>query len=254
MNLKYLKIGALSITALLFSGCASGMTDVVKKPLSEITKNKKSSYITFARPRLLGAAYSNTILEFNPITKDTNLVGILGGNNKVIYKMKPGTHYFYMAGGENDDMIKVTTSSSKMYYVITQAQFGFAVARFNFKPLKASTEKILKMLPTLECNDELFSKYKFYKQDEENSLDMQEQYKSDLLNVSINCFGGKVSNINNMISSIDEAKETEHIVPNEKGYENYRVNKKEYISEIEEDYDEWLKDDSQKTELKKKMV
>lgn len=249
MNLKSLKIATLSITAMIFSGCASGLTNSVNKPLSEITSNKNKSYITFARPQFIGAAMSNTVIEFDPLTKETNLIGTLGAQDRIIYETSPGTHYFYMSGGENDDMIKITTENSKMYYVVTQIQFGIMVGRFYFKPVKNSTLKIIDTLHGTKCTNNLLEKYNFEK--EINSASELEQYRSNTLNVLINCRGGKINYVNNLISNIEDINDSDLIEPNEKAFEQYKKNLKDYLSEINEDYKEWLKEDSVETEIKK---
>lgn len=249
MNFNYLKVGTLALSVILFTGCASSLTTKIDTPISQITADKSKSYITFARPQTLGAALSNTVIEFDPSTKETKLVGTLGSYDRIIYETNPGTHFFYMSGGENDDMIKVSTDSSKMYYVATQVQFGLVAGRFYFKPIKSTTFKSLTLLKDSECTDEIIEKYGFEKH--EGQVDTFEQYKSNSLNVIITCNGGKVSNINNLNASLDEIEESDIIKPNEKAYIQYKENLKDYTSEINEDFDEWLKEDSKETEMKK---
>lgn len=248
MNLNYLKIGTFTLSAMLFTGCASSLTTKVDIPVSQLTSNKTKSYITFARPQTMGAALSNTVIEFDPSTKETKLVGTLGSYDRIIYETTPGTHYFYMSGGENDDMIKVSTDSSKMYYVVTQVQFGLMAGRFYFKPIKSTTFKSLTELKDSECIENTLEKYGFEKY--ESQVDSFEQYKSESLNTIITCSGGKVSNINNLTADLEEVEESDIVKPNEKAYILYKENLEDYLSEINEDFDEWSKEDSKDTEIK----
>lgn len=245
---KNLSLGFIVLLAILFSGCASSLTTPVNKSLSEITSNKEKSYISFSRPQFVAPGINYTIIEFDPKTKETNLVGTLGTFTRLIYETTPGTHYFYMTGGENDDMIKISTDSSKIYYAETQVQFGVMLYRFYFRPIKKPIIDIVSKLDDSKCDKELLDKYNFEK--EESTTINLTKYTSSLLNVKINCSGDKISHINKGFSTIKEINELDIVAPNKKAYEDYTANLKDYLSEIDEDYNEWIKEDSKKTEIK----
>ena len=122
-NLRTLAIGIVS--SLAITGCASSTFTKIDKQTSQVVTNKSSSYIIFSRPEFLGAALANTIVEFAPDSEGMILVGTLGSGTKIIYEVPQGDHYFYMEGGENDDLLKVTTGAGKVYYVHTKVNMGF---------------------------------------------------------------------------------------------------------------------------------
>lgn len=240
------------VIAIGFSGCASSMVSNVNKDLSKITENKDKSYITFSRPAFVGAALTNTIIEFDPQTKDTKFVGVLGAKNKLIYTTEPGTHYFFMDGGENDDMIKVNTEANKMYYIQTKVGFGLIVGRFYFEPYRYEVEKIIETMENSKCDKKFISDNKFEKQSkEENSISsLSDKYQSDYLGITIECASGKVNNINRLSGySLDELNNATLIEPNEKAYTHYKEKLNSYILEISEDFQDWEKEDMKNTQL-----
>jgi len=241
--------------ALGFSGCASSMITRLPKDISKTISDKEKAYITFSRPAFVGAALTNTIIEFNPKSKETKLVGILGSQNKLIYPTKPGTHYFYMEGGENDDMIKVSVDKNKMYYIETELGFGIVAGRFYFKPYKYSIEKKLTNIKNAKCNKSFLTKNNFTKVYEENEplVSFGDKYESDTLNITIECSNNIVQKVTRESGFlIDDLKEVDLVKVNQKGYKHYKNNINSYLSEINEDYPEWSKKDYLKNELKNK--
>lgn len=240
--------------SLVFTGCASSMVTVLPKDISKTISDKEQAYITFSRPAYVGAALTNTVVEFDPVTKKTKLVGILGSQNKVLYSTQEGTHYFYMEGGENDDMIKVTVDKNKMYYVETEVGFGVVAGRFYFKPFKYSIEKDLENLKDSKCDKDFLKKYEFTKIYEEDKTfaSFGDKYESDSLKVEIECSKGVVKKYTRGTgSTIDDLKEAELVTVNKEGLKYYENNLSNYLSEIDEDFEEWVKEDSLENELKR---
>ena len=115
---------------------------------------------------------------------------LLDSATQVVYKVKPGKYYFYLDGGENDDMIQIDTAKNKIYYVEIAASIGFAITRFYFQPIKNG-------------------------------------------------------------NSIYDIPDWTLIEPDEKAKKSYKDNLPEYLSEIKEDFPEWLKEED-KNEMQQK--
>ncbi|MEA2018747.1 MAG: hypothetical protein U9N59_09885 [Campylobacterota bacterium] len=130
--IKILKIMILGLVVLFTTGCVSTSLEV-KKPQSEIVKDTTKSYIMFSRSSMfIGGGVPNNIVEFNYDTKELNFVGILMPGERLIYKVEPGEHYFYLSGGENDDYLKVSAKARHMYYVNTYVSMGILMGRTYF--------------------------------------------------------------------------------------------------------------------------
>jgi hypothetical protein len=114
---KYYKAAFSIIISAITAGCVNGVTRISEKTMTGVLSDANASYIIFSRPKITGYAAINNIVEFFPGTEDLVLIAALRANSKVIYKTTPGEHYFYMGGGENDDMIKINTVLGKIYYV-----------------------------------------------------------------------------------------------------------------------------------------
>jgi len=245
--IKYLTIPV----AVLLSGCASSLTSPV--PGGKVTYNKSQSnaYVIFSRPEYIGAALTNTIVEFNPSTYTTQLVGILGPNNKLVYRTTPGTHYFYMDGGENDDMIKVNTKSSMEYYVHTAVSMGIMVGRFYFRPIRYPSVAIAGSLKGKTCDTETLSKYKFkIVKDDASDITGEIKYHSAQHSINIECRKGTIKRAKYKGESLESINDATLVQSNDKAVIYYNEHKANYIKEIKEDFADWKNDDMQKTALK----
>ena len=247
--MKY-KIISLVAASFFFSGCAGSLSTTVPNNKITYSEQSENAYIVFSRPSILGAALSNTIIEFNPKTNDTKYVGTLGAQTRIVYQTSPGTHYFYMTGGENDDMIKVTTQKATEYYVHTQVQMGLVAGRFYFKPLRSNSIEIAKRLNNSVCDQTMLNQYMFkaVKDDSSNLLGIK-KYHSSKHNIDIECKKGTVAKSRYAGVTIEELSETSLIQPNQKGYEYYKEHLPNYLKEIKEDFAEWNKEDSAQTAL-----
>lgn len=247
---RVIKYFAVSGVLLFLSGCANSLYTLVPESSTVQTKHANSSYIIFSRPEFVGAALSNTIIEFNPDTYDTKYVGTLGPQTKLIYKTTPGTHYFYMGGGENDDMIKIKTGKSKEYYVHTAVGMGIMVGRFYFVPLRYPSLALADSLNGNVCSENILKKYEFKRvKDEVSELTGELKYASTKYSIDIECKKNMIIDATYNGESLTNINDAELIGPNKKGKEYYNQNVAGYVKEIREDLSEWIKNDMSKTAM-----
>jgi len=247
--MKY-KIISLVAASFFFSGCAGSLSTAVPNNTITYSEQAENAYIVFSRPSILGAALSNTIIEFDPKTHNTKYVGTLGAQTRIAYKTSPGTHYFYMSGGENDDMIKIITQKATEYYIHTQPQIGLVAGRFYFKPIRYHSVKIAKTLKNAACDQNILNQYMFkaIKDDSSNLLGVK-KYHSSKHNIDIECKKDTVIKSKYAGITFEELSETPLIQPNEKGYAYYKEHLPTYLNEIKEDFTEWDREDSAQTAL-----
>jgi hypothetical protein len=247
--MKY-RILSFVAASFFFSGCAGSLSTAVPNNKIAYSEQPENTYIVFSRPSLLGAALSNTIIEFDPKTNDTQYVGTLGAKTRVAYQTTPGTHYFYMAGGENDDMIKVTTKSSTEYYVHTQPQIGLVAGRFYFKPIRYQSVKTAKALNHAACDKTILNQYQFKEvRDDSSDLLGVKKYHSSKHSIDIECKKGTVTKSRYAGVTFEDLSETPLIQPNQEGYAYYREHLPNYLKEIKEDFSDWYRKDSAQTAL-----
>jgi hypothetical protein len=220
--MKKMRFAGLVLTSLMLVGCASSMFTEVNKPASEITVDKTKAYITFSRPEYVGAAISNTVIEFDPITETTKFVGILGPETRIIYELDPGTHYFYMHGGENYSRSKVTVSAGKMYYMQTKVGMGVMAARFYFNPLTRTEMELISSFIGKECTETFLDKNNFIPESEEDTsgLIKASKYYSNSLNIGITCDSGRVASMQNAVT-VESLNDATLITPNKKALTFY---------------------------------
>lgn len=163
-NMKYLMIIGL---VYFFTGCTSMSTPSVKSN-TEVFTDKQSSYITFSRtPSFVGSAIPCAVSEFNYDTKEVNLVGVLFSGERIVQKVQPGIHYYYLSGGENDDYIKVQTEGGHLYYVNTYIAMGVMTGRTYFDPLHQTshTPQEIDQITLVEPNEDAYDYFRNNKQD-----------------------------------------------------------------------------------------
>ncbi len=246
--IKYL--AAPTTAVLLLSGCASDMYTPVAGGKIVHSKNDNASYIVFSRPAFVGAALSNTIIEFDPNTYKTKYVGTLGAETRLAYKTSPGTHYFYMEGGENDDMIKITTSKSREYYVHVAVGMGVVAGRFYFKPLRYPSLALAESLKGQTCTSTTLNQYGFKQiKDEVSELTGELKYKSAKHNITIECRRGSIYSASYSGQSLSNINDADLIQSNAKAQVSYNKNVARYIKEIQEDYPSWRSSDMSKTAI-----
>lgn len=242
---RLLAIGIIS--SLVITGCASSTYTKSDKQTSQIITNKNNSYIIFSRPELIGVALSNTIVEFAPNADGMILVGTLGSRTKIIYEVPQGDHYFYMEGGENDDMIKITTGPGKVYYVHTQVNMGIVAGRFYFKPLRYSSKVLESSLAGKECSEELLKEHDFGIVEEEYDFNPHSVYVSDSTGLKIQCINDHIKTVEYSGASFDNLEGSQLVEKNEEAENYLKEVYADYQSEIEQDYPDWSKDNYGKT-------
>lgn len=243
--LNYITVPAVAI---MLSGCAGSLSSPV--PGGKIAYDNKddASYIVFSRPEFVGAALSNTIVEFDPNTYVTKYIGTLGPQTKLVYKTAPGTHYFYMGGGENDDMIKINTKKSTEYYVHTAVGMGIMVGRFYFKPLRYQSLAMAESLKGKVCTSAIFNQYGFkVVKDEVTELTGELKYYSEKHHINIECSRGVIKKASYDGESLSDINDAKLIQPNEKGKAYYNEHVSNYTKEIKEDFASWKLNDMSKT-------
>jgi hypothetical protein len=247
---KIIKYLAVPAAALLLSGCAGSLSTPVPGGKVVYDQKESNSYIVFSRPEFGGAALSNTIVEFDPHTYAIKSVGTLGPQTKLVYKTTPGTHYFYMDGGENDDMIKITTKQSNEYYVHTAVSVGIMVGRFYFKPIRYPSLALAESLKGGACGADTLNKYGFKAvKDDTTEITGEEKYHSTQHNINIECRKGVIKQANYNGESLSNINDATLIQPNEKAKAYYNEHRANYLKEIKEDFADWKKDDMSKTAL-----
>ena len=106
-----------------FSGCgASKYALPSTSTVKQIINSEKFAYVIFGTEEI-GASRSNPIFEYFPETETFKLVTILGSNQKYIYPIEEGIHYFYSMGGETYDFLKVEASKGKKYFTHIETVF-----------------------------------------------------------------------------------------------------------------------------------
>ncbi|MDD2450309.1 MAG: hypothetical protein PHU67_00155 [Sulfurovum sp.] len=242
------KIIPFVLITLLLSGCASSLYEAAPSGTTVDTRVKENATIVFSRPSFLGAALHNTVVAFDPETKATSYVGTLGAQTKIEYQTTPGTHYFYMLGGENDDMIKVTTKASSQYYVVTEPQMGLVAGRFYFKPVRYGNVAAANRLLGKKCDSTLLTQYGFKKQEDgAKELLGVKQYHSPKYHIDIECKKSSVVKSKYTGYSFADVSEVQLVRKTMEGEKYYTGKLPEINKEIKEDFDNWIKEEASKT-------
>lgn len=97
------------------------------------------SAIVFMRASAFGGAITSPLLKVDD-EGNTEMVGILGPEEKMVYYTEPGENTF-MIIGENADFIQANLEAGKAYYAIIRPRMGFWKARFSLTPFKANPAK-----------------------------------------------------------------------------------------------------------------
>jgi len=248
---QILKYFAAPVAALLLSGCAGSLSTPVPGGKVNYDTKANNAYIVFARPEFVGAALSNTIVEFDPATYKTKLVGTLGPQTKIVYVTTPGTHYFYMNGGENDDMIKITAKKGMEYYVHTEIGMGVVVGRFYFKPLRYQNLALAESLKEKSCNANVLNQYGFKEvRDETSDITGNKKYHTVQHNIDIECRKGVIKYANYSGESLETMQKATLIQPNAEAVKYYQEHIPSYVKEIKKAFSRWEKEAMPKTALK----
>ena len=255
-------------TAVLFlTGCAGNISSPASEGENMYEKKNNTSYIIFLGTRstsrlLIGGPISmavaenmsRTIMEFDPKTYETKFVGKLMKGIRLAYKTTPGIHYFYMDGGGDDDMVKITTKSATEYYVQIVPKLGISpMGTYDFRPLSYPNIIKAESLKGQTCSSAILNQYGFKAAKdtifESRKITGNYKYHSVKDNINIQCRGGMISDANHLGISLEDIKDSRLIQPNEKAKADYDQNLAEYAKEIKEYYPVWKKDTLSKTTL-----
>jgi hypothetical protein len=239
---KYNKAVFSIIISAITAGCATGVTKISEKTMTGVLSDKSASYIIFSRPKISGYAVVNNIVEFFPGTEDLVLVAVLRANSKVIYKTTSGEHYFYMGGGENDDMIKINTALGKIYYVHTPISTGLVAARYYFKPVSYKSKILKDNLLNKKCDDSILKKYQFVSDEKEYDYTSSGNYVSDTIGLKIQCRGNSIASTDYLDlgpDSLNKGRLIEISDPKDSYLSELSAS---YLKEISEDFSEWNED------------
>ncbi len=234
----------LIVTILLTAGCG-GSYKKVNTPTAEIMNDKNKAYIIFSRPEFVGTAISNTVMEYNPLDpkEPITLIAILGAQTKVLYTVDPGTHYFYMRGGEGGDKIKTTVEAGKVYYIQTAIKMGWSAGRFIFEPLTLSMIKPIDEFYNKKCTDQLIAA-NFFKIDRDKESDAAAIYNTSKTyyknndGISIACEKGIVIEVDS-VKSIAALEGATLVEAHEPAIKNFNKHLEGYKSQIEWDKGKW---------------
>ncbi|MDC0932287.1 hypothetical protein OAR97_00435 [Arcobacteraceae bacterium] len=110
-------IASISVIILSLSGCgvSSKYGLPSKATESKIINSEKLAYVIFGAEEI-GATRTNPIFEYFPESETFKFVTILTSNQKYIYPITPGTHYFYSIGGATYDFLKVEAIEGYKYF------------------------------------------------------------------------------------------------------------------------------------------
>ena len=119
-----LKIVVLLLSSLFFWGCANrGYYLPSQKSEADIINSRQKAYVVFATDSSVGASRLEPIFEYHPDSQTFSLVAVMGANQRYIYPIDEGVHYFYSMGGETYDFIKVVAKKGRKYYVDIDTTF-----------------------------------------------------------------------------------------------------------------------------------
>ncbi len=243
MKIRYKSL-LLLIIIFITAGCG-GSYKKINTPTTEIMNDKNKAYIIFSRPEFVGTAISNTVMEYNPT--DTNepitLIAILGAQTKVLYTVDPGTHYFYMRGGEGGDKIKTTVEAGKVYYIQTAIKMGWSAGRFIFEPLTSGMIKPIDEFYNKKCTDQ-FKIANHFKIDRDKESDADSIYNTSKTyyknndGISITCEKGIVIGVDSVksIAALEGATLVEAHGP---AVKNFNKHLEGYKSQIQWDKGKW---------------
>ncbi|WP_088331951.1 hypothetical protein [Lacimicrobium sp. SS2-24] len=137
---------------LFLTGCmATGKYTVPMPESNNLVQNDKAAIILMRASSYGGAITSPVMLVDDKGA--TEIVGIIGPNEKMVHYVEPGNHT-YMVIGENADFMKAEVEAGKVYYALIRPRMGFWKARFSLTPLKVNPEN-----PDFSINGENISKW-----------------------------------------------------------------------------------------------
>ena len=248
--MKYI---VLLLSLYVFVGCGGASYSVpLQKDIKEVASDSNAAYITFTRPVQVGYAISTSVIEFFPETKTSQFIGVISAGKRMIYKVSPGKHFFYLYGGENHDTSVVEVTQGKMYFMEIEPSMGVTVARFYFKPSTLVKRTLEEKLLTSKCDKNFLSQnnFKEKKQRSSSSFGGSKKYYSYQLKTTIKCNRDEVTDVSG-ITSIKELNDTVLSKPTPAAYQYYeKVITPTYLEKVSQRFIDLDEEDIQETEIK----
>lgn len=162
-------IGLLAL--MILSGCSS-KTVVLKETDSQLMADKEKAYIVFSRTsNFVGAGIGVNIFKFDKDMAEIEHVASTANDEKTIYKVSEGKHYFYS---------DITSAASAAYIAEVSVAKGETVwvnlsmnSDMNFFP-KIYTQKRVdeyaELAKVKKCSDDVLKKYLFKAEQQEEQI------------------------------------------------------------------------------------
>jgi len=117
-------------------GCVGSSHLMADAPASAapIAPSAGVASVVFARPSSFGWAVNFTIVDHNG-----RFIGDAVANSHFAVQVPPG-EYFFIADGENTEVVHATLAPGKVYYVEVAARMGILTARVSIEPLRRDTD------------------------------------------------------------------------------------------------------------------
>lgn len=201
---KYI-IGLLAL--MILSGCSS-KTVALKETDNQLTADKEKAYIVFSRTsNFVGAGIGVNIFKFDKDMQEVEHVASTANDEKTIYKVSEGKHYFYS---------DITSAASAAYITELNVAKGETVwvnlsmnSDMNFFP-KVYTQKRVDEYATLakikSCSDNALKKYLFKAEPQEEQTKTTSYYSPS--HFEIECANDVVVKLRDVyyFQSIDDLK------------------------------------------------
>jgi hypothetical protein len=133
--------GIVFLLTVFVVGCGT-----IQPAIPEQTQNSAIIYIIQPTSTVSITGFGSLTIgsKFQLWDNDTWL-GLLGSNSYIVYYATPGVHYF-MARGENWDIVKADLKAGKTYYLKTSDTPGFTAVRVILEPVDPKNPELQKWL------------------------------------------------------------------------------------------------------------
>lgn len=243
---------AFLILSLTLTGCSTNSV-IVKKPDAEMTSDNSKGYVVFGRPSsFIARGASVRIMEFEPKSfMPIKLVGTLENDQKAIYPVEQGVHYFYtfVDGGINFDLRtiqKVDIKKGEIIYFNTGMKDVNGLVPVKLDKSRLSTKQSIEQM---KCEPFNLAKLLFK---DDTPIDEGEdlggtQRSSDKSYISpfeysIQCKGDKVTKVKDLYSGIKVSafKNLDTVVPSKDNASSFMQQERyEYQEDIKNLFPIW---------------
>jgi hypothetical protein len=231
-SMKYLVV-PIALAGL--TACGSNKV-IVKEPVSELVSDKDKGYVMFVIPSFFGHSYGVDIMEFDHKTSmPTENAIVLDKEEKVVFPMNEGEHYFYTNFGANEHVIKIDVKKGDLHHV----NMGFPfIPRISY----LSRAELANKIKQLGCNKSNLSRYLFSDiteiQDDSiltsNSSSPQTlKYSSPLL-YEVTCLNNNVVTVQDTYYGVtaEDLEEAKLVRASKEQEEEFKLERTEYQEDI----------------------